>query len=126
MSYQEMPEVQVVDLTLRKSARSSVTDEGTLPPPFEVGKVVFAHKGQAVAYWRPGVIVQIKPKGYYTVKFFGDLVEHDCTKSNLMPFSDYDGKKKKSKGSKLFIVPDEKQAFFAKCTADAKKKLDGN
>ena len=46
--------------------------------------------------------------------------------SQIWPYSDYDGKKKKSKGSKLFIVPDEKQAFFAKCTADAKKKLDGN
>ena len=114
-----MPDVELLDTQLRKSVRSkSVSEEG---PAFVIGTVVFAHKGQAVPYWRPGVVVKIKPRSYYSVKFFGDLVEHDCTKSNMMPFGDFDRRKTKSKGSKLFLVPLGKDIFFQRCIDDAKK-----
>ena len=130
-----MPEVVLVDMPLQvsaraaRAARSSASDTDTPPPPpptFEVGKVVFAHKGQSIPFWRPGVVLKVKAKDYYLVKFFGDLVEHDCKKSNIMNFSDYERRKKKSKGSKLFVVPEARQIFFDKCVEDARKKVQLN
>ena len=118
-----MPNSDLVETPLIKSARTSKSSVGEEGPAFTAGCVVFAHKGQQIAFWRPGVVLKIKPKNHYLIKFFGDLVEHDCTKQNMMPFCDYENKRKRSKGSKLFIIPEEKSKFFERCLEDAQRKI---
>ena len=95
VSFQEMPEVMVMDIAHRKSVRSSKSSVSSEGLPYSVGSIVFAHKGQAVQHWRPGVVVEIKLKGYYVIRFFGDLVQHDCTKSSMMNFTDFENRRKK-------------------------------
>ena len=95
VSFQEMPEVMVMDIAHRKSVRSSKSSVSSEGLPYSVGSIVFAHKGQTVQHWRPGVVVEIKQKGYYVIRFFGDLVQHDCTKSSMMNFTDFENRRKK-------------------------------
>ena len=117
-----IPDVNMETPPLRRSSRSSNNSQSDEGPAYVIGAVVFAHKGQSVPYWRPGVVIKIKAKAY-TVRFFGDLKEVDCSKSNIMVFEEYPIRKKRAKGgSKLFTVPDASKEFFNLCVKDAEKK----
>ena len=119
-----MPEFGQVENPLRKSSRSSKSSCSDEVPAFIIGNVVFAHKGQSVPYWRPGVVRKTKPRGYFLVKFFGDLLECDCTKSHMMPFQDYEKRMWRSKAPKMFTIPDGQADFVKRCVDDARKKAD--
>ena len=119
-----MPEFGQVENQLRKSSRSSKSSCSDEVPAFIIGNVVFAHKGQSVPYWRPGVVLKAKPRGHFLVKFFGDLLELDCTKSHMMPFHEYEKRKWRSKAPKMFTIPDGQSEFFMRCVEDARKKVD--
>ena len=119
-----MPEIGQVENNLRKSSRSSKSSCSDEVPAFVTGNVVFAHKGQTVPYWRPGVVLRSMPRGHFIVKFFGDLLELDCTKSNMMPFQDYEKRKWRSKVPKMFTIPDDQTEFFKMCVDDARVKAD--
>ena len=88
-----MPDVNMETPPLRRSSRSSNNSQSDEGPAYVIGAVVFAHKGQSVPYWRLGVAIKIKAKAY-TVRFFGDLKEVDCSKSNVMAFEEYPIRKK--------------------------------
>ena len=120
--YLPMPDIG--EQQLRKSARSSKSSCSDEVPAFVTGNVVFAHKGQTVTYWRPGVVLRPMPRGHFIVKFFGDLLELDCTKANMMPFQDYEKRKWRSKAPKMFTIPDGQVEFFRRCVEDAKEKAD--
>ena len=122
VKYLPMPEIGQVENQLRKSSRSSKSSCSDEVPAFIPGNVVFAHKGQSIPYWRPGVVMKAMPRGHFLVKFFGDLVELDCTKGNMMPFADYERRKWRSKVPKMFTIPHGEAEFFQRCVDDAKEK----
>ena len=118
-----MPDVNIEAPPLKRSSRSKNNSQSDEGPSFVIGAVVFAHKGHSVPYWRSGVVIKIKAKAY-TVRFFGDLKELECAKSNIMAFEDYAVRKSRAKGgSKLFTIPDASSEFFHLCVKDAEKKL---
>ena len=84
---------------------------------FQVGQLVYAHKGRTVPCWFPGVVEANTKKGF-KVKFLGEFGVEDCVASNMMLFIDYTTRKEKD-SSKFYEVPEKIRHSFT----EAQKKI---
>jgi hypothetical protein len=69
------------------------------------GDLVYAHKGRKVPCWFPGVLTEKGKKGMFKVDFFAGLGEEFCATASLMPFVDFETRKKEGNNPKLFDIP---------------------
>ena len=83
-------------------------------PGLAIGDLVFAHKGQSVPCWFPGVLIKKGKRGQFKVNFFADFGEEDCAPNNIMPYDDYDRRKSEGKTTKFFGVPKKFEPNFEK------------
>ena len=106
------------DLSMIEADGPENTQKKTL---FGIGDFVFAHKGKMIPCWFPGTVQEQTKKGF-KVDFFAGFGQEDCVIGNMMPFLDYEQKKKNGAKSKLFQIPKKFEEDFVKALDLANKK----
>ena len=83
-------------------------------PGFTLGDLVYAHKGQKIPCWFPGLVTEKGKKGMFKVNFLADFGQEFCAIGSIMQFVDYEKRKKEEKNLKLYEIPKKFELNFEK------------